>query len=112
MDQISQRRIQQQQTAIEAMKGPQSAGHAVIIEGRRVPNLTMIDDGGPEVFFCLDNRLQFPFPRELAIQAATFAANAMAIGAGFASIGYCEKPAPWAPKCCLIAMPEGDDEPT
>jgi hypothetical protein len=67
---------------IAEMKGPQSSGNAVIIEGRLIPNLVMFDRGH-EIEFVLDHRLAFGFPRDQAWNAAAFAASAMAIGAGF-----------------------------
>lgn len=67
---------------VAEMKGPETGGNAVILEGRLIPNVMMFDRGA-EVEFVLQNRLGFSFPRELAHQAASFAAAAMAIGAGF-----------------------------
>jgi len=67
---------------IAEMKGPGTGGNAVILEGKLIPNVMMFDRGD-EIEFVLDNRLAFGFPRELAHQAACFAASAMAIGAGF-----------------------------
>lgn len=67
---------------IAEMKGPETGGSAVILEGKLIPHVMMFDRGD-EIEFVLDNRLGFAFPRELAHHAASFAASAMAIGAGF-----------------------------
>jgi hypothetical protein len=67
---------------IAEMKGPETGGNAVIMEGRVIPHVMMFDRGD-EIEFVLDNRLGFGFPRDMAHQAAAFAAAAMAIGAGF-----------------------------
>lgn len=68
---------------IAEMTGPKQGGHSVIIDGRLVPNMTMMDNGDT-IDFVLDGRLVFPIAREHAWQAAAFAFAAMAIGAGFA----------------------------
>jgi hypothetical protein len=67
---------------IAEMTGPEQSGCSVIIDGRKVPNLVLVDHGDV-IEFLLDGRLAFPFPREHAWQAAAFAFAAMAIGAGF-----------------------------
>lgn len=50
---------------IEAMKGPVPAGHRVIVEGRVIPGLTMLDEGDT-VHLILDGRLSIDVPREVA----------------------------------------------
>lgn len=70
-----------QRDLVEEMKGPDGYGTSVIIEGHCIPNLTMIDRG-EEIEFVLDHRMSWTFPREVAWNAASFAATAMAIGAG------------------------------
>ena len=67
---------------IAEMTGPEQSGHAVIIDGRVVPNLVMYDRG-EEIEFVLDGRLCWGFSRKEAWNAASFAFAAMAIGAGF-----------------------------
>lgn len=67
---------------IAEMKGPPTGGNAVILEGRVIPNMMMFDRGD-EIEFVLENRLAYGFPRDQAWNAASFAAAAMAIGAGF-----------------------------
>lgn len=67
------------------MLGPKFSGHSVIIDGRLIPDLHAYDRG-ESIEFVLDGRLAFEFPREWAFLAAAFAANAMAIGAGFPSL--------------------------
>ena len=70
---------------IEDMTGPERHGCDVFIEGRLVPNVHM-HDKGDTIEFVLDDRLCFIFPREQAIAAMTFAAHAMAVGAGHPSL--------------------------
>jgi hypothetical protein len=70
---------------IEQMQGPKRGGHDVFIEDRLVPNVHMYDNGS-HIDFVLDGRLIFTFPREIAVHAMTFAAHAMAIGAGHPSL--------------------------
>lgn len=89
------------------MRGPVRQGCSVIIDGRLVPNMHM-HDMGDEIDLILDGRLSFPFPRELAYQAASFAANAMAIGAGYAYLGSETKDRPFAPECHGIILPGRD----
>lgn len=67
---------------IAEMTGPENLGHSVIIEGRLFPNVAMFDRGD-EIEFVLDHRLSFSFPRDQAWNAAAFAFDAMALGAGF-----------------------------
>lgn len=70
---------------IAEMKGPERGGHDVFIEGRLVPNIHMYDKG-ETIEFVLDGRLCFIFGRDEAVHAMTFAAHAMAIGAGHPSL--------------------------
>lgn len=69
---------------VAEMTGPKVLGARIMIEGRVVPKMVMIDHGA-EVEFILDDRLSYSFPRELAWLAASFAFDAMAVGAGFPS---------------------------
>lgn len=71
---------------VAAMTGPARGGNHVIIDGRIVPNLWM-RDAGAHIEFVLDNRVMFRFPREWAYLAASFAFDAMAVGAGFGGPG-------------------------
>lgn len=67
---------------IAEMKGPETGGNAVILEGRVIPHIMMFDRGH-EIEFVIDNRLAFGFSRDQAYTAMDFAAAAMAVGAGF-----------------------------
>lgn len=86
---------------IKSLFGPIRIGFDVIVDGRRIPNMHMHEEGD-EILFILDGRLGFAFPRELAGQAASFAANAMAIGAGYASLNCETRGRPFAPKVGMI----------
>jgi hypothetical protein len=94
---------------IPDMKGPERTGYSVIIDNRKIPKLHMYDRGD-SVEFILDGRLAFEFPSDLAYHAATFAANAMAIGAGFAFLGAETKERPFAPQCFGISL-DADEQP-
>lgn len=67
---------------IAEMTGPENLGNSVIIDGRLMPHVAMFDRG-ETIDFVIDHRLSFPFPREHAYQAASFAFAAMSIAAGF-----------------------------
>lgn len=69
------------------MIGPKIIGNSVIVEGHKIPNMTMIDRGDI-VEFIIDGRMAFEFPRECAYTAAIFAATAMAVGAGHPHFKY------------------------
>lgn len=86
---------------VAAMKGPEQSGLSVIIEERVVPNLAMRETA-TDVVFVLDGRLTFGFPKAIAHQAAAFAANAMAIGAGFPCFAADHKCEAFAPKVAVI----------
>lgn len=85
------------------MRGPERIGCDVIIENRRVPNLHM-HDRGDTIDFVLDGRMMFGFPKEWAYLAATFAANAMAIGAGWPCLTADKKCERFAPECFQIEI--------
>lgn len=103
-DDLKSRRDAMTQSHIERMKGPRPRGCSVIVEGRVVPKLTMLEQGD-RIDFILDGRLCFDFPKELACHAAAFAAAAMAIGAGYPSFTFCDAKAPFAPRCTELSEP-------
>ena len=78
-----ERRQAQIKQSIADMTGPQRTGCDVFVLGRLVPNMTMHEQASGEIGFMLDDRMMWTFPREIASQVAQFAANAMAIGAGY-----------------------------
>lgn len=86
---------------INEMKGPPETGYSVVVDGRRVPNL-MMRERDDEVEFVLDGRFGYSFPRELALLAASFAAEAMAIGAGYPSFNAESRDHPFAPRVMKI----------
>lgn len=96
-----------QPNVFDSMKGPERSGQSVIIDGRAVPNLHMRENG-EEVIFVLDERLAFGFPREWAFLAAAFAANAMAIGAGYSHVCGETKDRSFAPRCGPIESEQGE----
>ncbi len=91
-----------QRDLIAEMTGPQQTGCSVIIDGRLVPNMVM-HDRGDVIEFVLDGRMCWPFPREIAWQAASFAFAAMAVGAGFAHPAHMHfTQRPFAPECISL----------
>lgn len=56
------------------------------------------------VEFVLDGRMSFEFPKEWAYLAASFAAHAMAVGAGFSHLGAEDKNRPFAPEVKALAF--------
>lgn len=80
------------------MRGSERSGFAVIIENRKIPRLHMYDRGAT-IDFILDDRFSYEFPREWARLAASFAAQAMAIGEGYPWLGAKSKAMPFAPEC-------------
>lgn len=83
--------------------GPVSTGCEVIWEGRVVPKLLAYDKG-EKIDFVLDGRLGFEFPRQIAFQALAFAANAMAVGAGFPCFSADKKIEHFATPCSRIEI--------
>ena len=86
---------------VPEMIGPQAVGNSVVIDGRIIPNMMCIDRG-KEIEFILDSRFSYTFPRELSYLAAAFAAQAMAIGAGYPFLGAESREMPFAPKIMHI----------
>lgn len=91
---------------IAGMKGPRRAGHTVIMEGRAIHRLTMLDEGD-EVCLILDGRLAINAPREWAWLVANFAASALAIGEGYCHIGAETRDRPFAPRIMELGS-DGD----
>jgi len=72
--------------------------YRVIIEGRQIPRLNALRLSDGRVSLLLDRRFILDLPNEgLAYQVATFVANALAIGEGYAYSGSTSKGAPFAP---------------
>ena len=95
---------------VEGMKGPVASGCQVIIEGRAIPRLRMIDRQA-EIDLILDGRFILPVPRELAHVVAWFVANALAIGEGYPFLGALTKERPFAPLCTRIdGLPPKEDQ--
>ncbi len=88
---------------IAGMLGPERSGHSVIVAGRLIRGMVAYDRGA-EIEFVLDGRFSYSFPRAIALLAASFAAQAMAIGSGYSHLGAATKDRPFAPE--VIAMTE------
>lgn len=102
------KRRSESESLVQSMFGAEQSGSILIVDGRAIPDITIREEGD-EICFVLDQRLAFNFPRELAHQAAAFAANAMAIGAGYPWLGADSKTQPFAPRCACIELPERTD---
>lgn len=78
----------------------------VQVDGRIIPRLTGFHDGD-KIALVVDHRFSASFTKEDAPQAAWLIAQAMAIGAGYASLGAQTKDRCFAPLgCALDAVPE------
>lgn len=73
----------------------------VVIDGRAIPNMTARRTGD-QVVISLDNRLTIAVPADIAYQVAAFAANAMAIGAGYSHLGAETRERPFAPRAAKL----------
>ena len=77
--------------------------NAVVIEGRQIPRMKVreADNGTVEVKF--DERWVYIFDSEAdARHAATFAAQALAVGSGFPSLSAPSKDRPFAPEVIVL----------
>ena len=92
---------------VEKMKGPTSSASTVIIEGRGIPGLTMLDEG-ESVQLILNNRFSIDVPRGRAAQVAWFVAQALAIGSGYSHSGAESRDMPFAPRVFNISEGEGE----
>lgn len=73
----------------------------VSVEGRIIPGLTGHPDGN-RIALVVDGRFSASFPKELAHDAAWLIAQALAIGAGYPSLGAETKGRPFAPIGCQV----------
>ena len=75
----------------------------VEIEGRIIPRLTAIRVGDGSIGLVVDGRFGATFPNEgIADQAAWLIAQALAVGAGYSSLGAETKDRPFAPRSMKI----------
>lgn len=86
---------------IARMKGAASLGTTVIIEGRAIPKLTMVEVGDG-ISLTLDNRFNVVVPRNLAYQVAWIIGQSLAIGSGYPSLSAPTKEQPFAPEVFFI----------
>jgi prepilin signal peptidase PulO-like enzyme (type II secretory pathway) len=72
--------------------------YRVVIDGRMIPRLNALRLSDGRVSLMLDKRFILDLPDEgLALQVASFVANALAIGEGYAFLGSTSKEMPFAP---------------
>lgn len=89
---------------LEQMKGPDRYGCVVVVDGHEVPNMWLVDNGGPTVEVCFDGPVHHIVPREFAAQALEIAAKAMAVGAGYSHISSEHASTkPYGPKVTILA---------
>jgi hypothetical protein len=86
---------------VPSIIGSYTEDYSVVVEGREIPNMRCVDKGD-SIDIILDRRFCYTFPKELAYLAAAFAAQAMAIGAGYPHLGAPNKDRPFAPQVMLI----------
>jgi hypothetical protein len=92
-------------SAAPDMFGPKISGHTLIVDGRAIPKFRILrSPRGVE--FILDGRWSYEFPEDWAYLAASMAANAMAIGAGYAFLGSDSREQPFAPQVMQIDLGE------
>lgn len=72
--------------------------YEVNIEGRVIPKLTAIPDGENRISLVVDGRFSASVPEEYATSVAWLLAQALAVGAGYASLNSETKERPFAPK--------------
>lgn len=101
-------RIGEQIDAIEEMKGAHSLGQSVLVEGRAIPHLAMVDTGA-EIDIYVDGRFCVPFPRDLAPSAAWLLGQAIAVASGYKHLGAESKDAPFAPQVGAIGEIESGE---
>ena len=89
---------------INDMKGVSTHYLTVVIEGREVPGLLMMDRGD-RISLQLDRRFEIDVPIECAHPVAWMLANALAIGAGYPYLGSPNKDRPFAPE--VRGLPSG-----
>ena len=89
---------------IESMKGVSTHYLTVVIEGREIPGLMMMDRG-EMISLQLDRRFEIDVPIEYAHPVAWMMANALAIGAGYPYLGSPNKDRPFAPE--VRGLPNG-----
>lgn len=83
--------------------GPHPEYYSIVVDGRRIPQLTGHKSGDNETYLVLDGRFSVTVPNELAYQVAWILANAIAIGQGYSHLGAESKDHPFAPQIAEIA---------
>lgn len=85
--------------------GAYTEDYSVVVAGREIPKMRC-KDNGETIDIILDRRFCYTFPKELAYLATAFAAQAMAIGAGYSNMEAKNKDMPFASQVMMI---EGED---
>jgi hypothetical protein len=88
-------------SAIEKMLLPPQSERQVIVDGRAIPGL-FARRGDRRVVFVLDGRFGCEVPDEYALPVAFALAQALAIGAGYASSNSENRERPFAPMVAEI----------
>jgi hypothetical protein len=88
---------------VPSIIGSYAEDYSVIVDSRAIPKIRCRDNG-ETIDIILDRRFCYTFPKDLAYLAAAFAAQAMAIGAGYSHLGASNKEQPFAPQVMQIEI--------
>lgn len=91
------------QPKVPSIAGPARQGYEVIIDGHHIPNMHCYERES-ETEIIIDCRFSYTFPKEWGYLAATMAAQAMAIGAGYTHLGAATKDRCFAPEVCKLEI--------
>lgn len=86
---------------IPSVVGAYSADYSVVVDGLSIPKIRCVAHGD-DIEFILDRRFSFTFNKDVAYLAASFASQAMAIGAGYSNMEAKNKDRPFAPEVMII----------
>lgn len=88
---------------IPSIVGVVTTDCSVFVDGRKIPKMRCIEQGD-NIEIILDERFSYTFHKDVAYLAANFAAQAMAIGAGYSYLGAPNKDMPFAPEVVGIDL--------
>lgn len=101
-DDLAERRAAAVEDGVLKMRGPTITGHVVFIDGREVPHIKMVETESGAVRFILRDAIIYEFPRDMAVYAARFVADAMAIACGYPCFESERRPEAFAHKAAWI----------
>lgn len=86
---------------VPSIVGSYNENYSVVVEGRAIPRMRCLEHES-HIEIILDGRFSYSFPKDIAYLAASFAAQALAIGMGYSHIGADNKDQPFAPQVMRI----------